>query len=134
MPRSQPLSTSGPVLGQASGPRCSMRPTRVGEAQQSGLLVLCALLAGRHRLSRRRLQEWLWEAGGEAESSQGRFRRGLVAGGVRRIANWSARGVAPAARWEGARKPVQDEMGHRGGLFLDGYVARVGHLVELGVR
>jgi transposase len=32
------------------------------------LQALCALLVGRHRLSRRSLQEWLWEAGGEAVS------------------------------------------------------------------
>jgi transposase len=32
------------------------------------LQALCALLVGRHRLSRRSLQEWLWEGGGEAVS------------------------------------------------------------------
>lgn len=32
------------------------------------LQALCALLVGRHRMSRRSLQEWLWEVGGEAVS------------------------------------------------------------------
>jgi transposase len=32
------------------------------------LQAVCALLVGRHRLSRRSLQEWLWEVGGEAVS------------------------------------------------------------------
>jgi transposase len=32
------------------------------------LQAVCALLVGRHRLSRRSLQEWLWEVGGETVS------------------------------------------------------------------
>jgi transposase len=32
------------------------------------LQAVCALLVGRHRMSRRSLEEWLWEVGGEAVS------------------------------------------------------------------
>jgi len=35
------------------------------------LQAVCALLVGRHRMSRRSLQEWLWEVGGEAVSLGG---------------------------------------------------------------